>query len=64
MYFVIVMRKWLVTYADVALNGTKVILHDYSPEIGKALTIYCFSATSGILCMYIDSEMNTFSFHI
>ena len=35
-------KKWLVTYADVALNGTKVILHDYSPEIGKDLTIYCF----------------------
>ena len=34
-------KKWLVTYADVALNGTKVILHDYSPEIGKDLTIYC-----------------------
>ena len=34
-------KKWLVTYADVALNGTKVILHDYSPEIGKELTIYC-----------------------
>ena len=35
-------KKWLVTYADVALNGTKVILHDYSPEIGKDLSIYCF----------------------
>ena len=34
-------KKWLVIYADVALNGTKVILHDYSPEIGKDLTIYC-----------------------
>ena len=27
-------KKWLVTYADVALNGTKVILHDY--KIGRA----------------------------
>lgn len=35
-------KKWLVTYADVALNGTKHILHDYSPEIDKTLTIYCF----------------------
>ena len=35
-------KKWLVTYADVALNGTRHILHDYSPEIDKTLTIYCF----------------------
>ena len=35
-------KKWPVTYADVALNGTKHILHDYSPEIDKTLTIYCF----------------------
>ena len=40
-------KKWLVTYADVALNGTKVILHDYSPEIGKELTIYCFQPHPG-----------------
>ena len=40
-------KKWLVTYADVALNGTKVILHDYSPEIGKDLTIYCFQPHPG-----------------
>ena len=40
-------KKWLVTYADVALNGTKVILHDYSPEIGKDLSIYCFQPYPG-----------------
>ena len=40
-------KKWLVTYADVALNDTKVILHDYSPEIGKELTIYCFQPHPG-----------------
>ena len=40
-------KKWLVTYADVALNGTTVILHDYSPEIGKDLTIYCFQPHPG-----------------
>ena len=31
-------KKWLVTYADVALNGNKRILTDYSPEIDKHLT--------------------------
>lgn len=40
-------KKWLVTYADVALNGTKVVLHDYSPEIGKDLSIYCFQPRPG-----------------
>lgn len=40
-------KKWLVAYADVALNGTKRILHDYSPEIGKYLTIYCYQPTPG-----------------
>ena len=40
-------KKWLVTYADVALNGKKVILHDYSQEIGKDLTIYCFQPHPG-----------------
>ena len=27
-------RKWLISYADVALNGVQRTLHDYSPEIG------------------------------
>lgn len=40
-------KKWLITYADVALNGTKVVLHDYSPEIGKDLSIYCFQPHPG-----------------
>ena len=40
-------KKWLVAYADVALNGTKRILHDYSPEIGKYLTIYCYQSAPG-----------------
>ena len=49
-------KKWLVTYADVALNGTKVILHDYSPEIGKDLTIYCSQPHPGYCaCILIPS---------
>ncbi len=35
-------KKWLVTYADVALNGTSRIIESYSPEIGRNLKIYCF----------------------
>ena len=49
-------KKWLITYADVALNGTKVVLHDYSPEIGKDLSIYCFQPHPGYCaCILIPS---------
>ena len=40
-------KKWLVAYADVALNGTKRILYDYSPEIDKYLTIWCYQPEPG-----------------
>ena len=49
-------KKWLVTYADVALNGTKVILHDYSPEIGKDLSIYCFQPRPGYCACILIPE--------
>ena len=49
-------KKWLVTYADVALNGNKHILRDYSPEIDKTLTIYCFQPASRYCaCVLIPS---------
>ncbi|MDO4484860.1 MAG: PAS domain-containing protein [Clostridia bacterium] len=35
-------RKWLVAYADVALNGVKRTLESYSPEINANLKIYCY----------------------
>ncbi|MDO4489020.1 MAG: PAS domain-containing protein [Eubacteriales bacterium] len=35
-------RKWLVTYADVALNGAKRTIESYSPEIGAHLRIICY----------------------
>lgn len=35
-------KKWLIIYADVALNGTKRIIESYSPEIDSQLRIYCF----------------------
>lgn len=40
-------KKWLVTYADVALNGTKRTIEDFSPEVDKALTIYCYQPCEG-----------------
>ncbi len=36
-----------VANADVALNGTKHALHDYSPEINKNLIIHCYQPEPG-----------------
>ena len=35
-------RKWLITYADVAINGTQKVIEGYSPEIDKTLRIFCY----------------------
>lgn len=50
-------KKWLVTYADVALNGTKRILEDFSPEINKTLTIHCYQPCDGhCACILVPKE--------
>lgn len=48
-------KKWLVAYADVALNEVKRTIRDYSPEIGKTLTIYCHQPEPGY-CAYVLTE--------
>ena len=49
-------RKWLVAYADVALNGVQRTLHDYSPKVDKNLTIYCYQPEPGYCaCVLIPS---------
>lgn len=35
-------KKWLVVYADVAINGVKRVIESYSPEIDANLRIYCY----------------------
>lgn len=35
-------KKWLITYADVALNGVNRVIESYSPEIDSNLRIYCY----------------------
>lgn len=40
-------KKWLVTYADVALNGTRRVICDFSSEIGQTLTIHCYQPSPG-----------------
>lgn len=50
-------RKWLAAYADVTLNGTPHTLHDYSPEIGKTLTIHCYQPEPGYCaCVLLVDE--------
>ena len=50
-------HKWLVSYADTALNGTPHTLHDYSPEIGKHLTVYCYQPEPGYCaCLLYPQE--------
>lgn len=49
-------RKWLVSYADVALNGTKHTLKDFSSEIGKDLTIYCYQPEPGFCACVLLPE--------
>lgn len=49
-------RKWLVSYSDVALNGSKRTLYDYSPEIDKNLTIYCYQPEPGYCACVLIPE--------
>ena len=51
-------RKWLVTYADVALNGTRHTLSDYSPEIGKHLQIHCYQPEPGFCACVLQTLEN------
>lgn len=49
-------RKWLIYYADVALNGVQRIVHKYSPEIDKHLTVYCFQPIPGFCaCTLVEA---------
>lgn len=49
-------RKWIVPYADVAINGTRRILRDYSPEIDKFLVIRCFQPLPGYCACLLTEE--------
>lgn len=49
-------KKWLISYADVALNGVQRTLSDYSPEIDKNLTIYCYQPEPGYCACVLVPE--------
>ena len=49
-------RKWLIAYADVALNGVQRTLHDYSPEIDKTLTIHCYQPEPGYCACVLQED--------
>ena len=47
-----------ISYADVALNGTEKVLHDYIPEMGRGFDIYCFQPERGYCaCALIESRI-------
>lgn len=50
-------KKWLITYADVALNGVQHILHDYSPEVDKTLTIHCYQPEPGYCACVLTEDI-------
>ena len=49
-------KKWLVAYADVALNGVQRTLHDYSPEVDKTLTIHCYQPEPGYCACVLTED--------
>lgn len=49
-------RKWIVSYADVALNGGQRTLHDYSPEVDKTLTIHCYQPEPGYCACVLTED--------
>ena len=51
-------KKWLISYADVALNGVQRTLSDYSPAIDKHLTIYCYQPEPGFCACVLVPEQD------
>lgn len=48
-------HKWMVTFADVALNGTSHSIDHYDELSGKQVTIHCFQPTEGFCaCMIVE----------
>lgn len=50
-------RKWIVPYADVAMNGTKRVIHKYSPEAKKNLTVHCYQPKNGFCACLLSEEL-------
>lgn len=50
--------KWLISYANVALNGTTCSIKDYSPEVDKSLIIHCFQPMEGFCACLLLEEMS------
>lgn len=49
-------KKWLIFYADVALNGTTHTFQEFSPEISKHLTIHCYQPEPGFCACILLPE--------
>ena len=49
-------KKWLITYADVALNGGQHVIHDVSPDPEKSMKIYCYQPKNGYCACVLIQE--------
>ncbi|MEG1719536.1 MAG: LytTR family DNA-binding domain-containing protein [Clostridia bacterium] len=52
-------KKWLIAYTDVAINGGKRVIYEYSPEVNKNLVVCCFQPKYGYCaCLILDLTTN------
>ena len=49
-------KKWLITYADVALNGGQHVIRDIGPDPEKSMNVYCYQPTDGYCACVLVQE--------
>ena len=49
-------RKWIVPYADVAINGTSRVIHKLKADSSEKLCIHCFQPMPGFCACLISKE--------
>ena len=49
-------KKWIVPYADVAINGTNRLVRKYSPVYHREITIQCFQPMPGFCACILTGE--------
>ena len=49
-------KKWIVPYADVAINGTNQLVRKYSPVYGREISIQCFQPMPGFCACILVNE--------
>ena len=49
-------KKWLITYADVALNGGQHVIRDIGADPEKSMNVYCYQPTDGYCACVLVQE--------